>query len=304
MDIHTQQLRHFMELAKCLNFTKAAMNLYIAQPALSQQIADLEKQLGVTLFERTSRSVSLTPAGEILQKSCPEILNRMDSIHQQLLSAQAGLRGNLKIGYISSFQPFLPKILQKHQTLYPDVSVELFCDSIKEIQTALRNQDADIIFTVLHAETQQEVRDYARRDFWQEGLCLVLRKDHPFALSGGKDYSLLRDSTFSLLDDDTVPGFRHLMNRLCGEIGLPMTKVTTCKSWSPIAIQMDTGSAVSVFSTRDSNLFCSYHENLVNFPIQENCLTYCALWNSKSKNAALPLFLDVLESTLSGTTNE
>ena len=304
MDIHTQQLRHFMELAKCLNFTKAAMNLYIAQPALSQQIADLEKQLGVTLFERTSRSVSLTPAGEILQKSCPEILSRMDSVHQQLLSAQAGLRGNLKIGYLSSFQSILPGIIQKHQSFYPDVALELFCGSIKEMQTALRSQDADLVFTCLHPNILLETSGFAKQDIWQEGLSLVVRKDHPFALSGGQDYSLLRDTHFVLLDDSVVPDCQNLIQRLSHELGIPITRSSTCQSWSPIAIQIETGMSASFFSTRDSNLICAYHEDLVSFPVKENCLTYCAVWNSKSKNAALPLFLDVLESILSGTTTE
>ena len=64
-------MRYFMELAKCLNFTKAAANLYVAQPTLSQQIAELESQLGVTLFNRNSRNVTLTPAGKILQEAYP-----------------------------------------------------------------------------------------------------------------------------------------------------------------------------------------------------------------------------------------
>lgn len=301
MDIHLQQLRHFMELARCLNFTKAAMNLYIAQPALSQQIAELEKQLGVTLFERSSRSVSLTPAGEILQKACPEILNRMNSIQQQLLAAQAGLRGSLKIGYLSAFQAVLPKLVGKYRQMYPDVALDLFLGSIKESQTALRSQDADVTFTVLHPEMAFEDKDFSRRPLWQEGLHLVMRKDHPFALSGGRDYSLLRNDTFSLLDDDAVPGFQNLVRKICGEIGIPLTNVTTCNSWGPICIQIETGMAVSIFSTHDSELYCTYQPDLVSFPIQDNCLNFCAVWNPKSKNAALPLFLDVLDSMMEST---
>lgn len=301
MDIHTQQLRHFMELAKCLNFTRAAMNLYIAQPALSQQIADLEKQLGVTLFERTSRSVTLTPAGEILQKACPEILNRINSVQQQLLSAQAGLRGSLKIGYLSAFQSTLPKLVQKYRDLYPDVAVELFLGSIKETRTALRSQDADIIFTAVHPEMREEDNTLTRRTLWQEGMCLVMRRDHPFALSGGRDYALLHDSVFSLLDDETVPGFQRLVQNICAETGIPLNHVTTSKSWGPIGIQMETGMAVSIFSTHDSEQFCAYHKELVSFPIRDNCLTFCSVWNPKSKNAALPLFLDILDSMLDST---
>lgn len=302
MDIHLQQLRYFMELAKQLNFTKAAMNLYIAQPALSQQIADMEKQLGVTLFERTSRSVSLTPAGEILQKAAPDLLTKMDSIHQRLLSAQAGLLGNLKIGYLSAFQSGLPRVLQNYQAFYPDVALDLFCGNIREMRTAIRNQDADIVLTVLPTDMTAELSDLAHYDLWQEDLCLLMRKDHPFALSGGQDYSLLQEDTFCLLDDEVVPDYPRLVSYTCNELGLSISKITTCKSWSPILIQVETGMAVSIFSATNSNHFCTYQTDLISFPIKRNCLNYCAVWNPQSKNAALPLFLDVLESSFSNIT--
>lgn len=83
MNINTQQLHYFMELANCLNFTRAAANLYVAQPTLSQQIAELEAQLGVTLFIRNSRSVTLTPAGTILYAALPDIGSRFLDVQQQ-----------------------------------------------------------------------------------------------------------------------------------------------------------------------------------------------------------------------------
>jgi len=304
MDIHTHQLRYFLELAKCLNFTKAAMNLYIAQPALSQQIADLEKQLGVTLFERTSRSVSLTAAGALLQKAAPDILSRLESVHQQLRSAQAGLRGNLKIGYLSSFQSGLSGLMGKYRESYPDVAVELFCGSIREMQTAILSQNADIVFSVLHQDMLDEIGRLSKKDLWQEGMCLVMRKNHPFALSGGQDYSLLQNTRFILMDDSFVPEFRNMVHRICAERSIPISEITTSKSGGPIVIQLETGMDASFFSTRDSNNICAYHSDLVSFPVAENCLSFCAVWDPKSKNPALPLFLDTLDSMVIHTENQ
>ena len=248
------------------------------------------------MFERTSRSVSLTPAGEILQKAAPDLLKRMGTIHQQLLSAQAGLRGNLKIGYISAFQTELPKVLKNYQTIYPDVAVELFCGTIQEMRTSIKNLDADIVFGLLHKEMSFEGSGLARKDLWQEDLRLVLRKDHPFARSGGQNYSLLREDTLCLLADETIPEFQRLVHGICDDIGLSFRKVTTHKDWGPILIQIENSAAVSVFSTRDSNFFCSYQKDLVSFPIKQDALSFSAIWNPKSTNTALPLFLDVLDS--------
>ena len=297
MDIHLQQLRYFLELANQLNFTKAAMNLSIAQPALSQQIADLEKQLGVTLFERTSRSVSLTPAGEILKKAAPALLAKINTIHKQLLSAQAGMLGNLKIGYTSSFQTGLPNVLKNHETFYPDVAVELFCGTIRDMQTAILNQDADVVFSVLHDEMSFLHRGLAHKLLWQEDLHFIMRRDHPFALSGGTDYSLLQDSTFCLLDDNCIPDFGSLVHSIFDEIGFSAKTITTSYTWGPILIQLENKNAVSVFSTHDCSQFCSYNKELISFPIKKNCLSFCVIWDPKSTNAALPLFLDVVETS-------
>lgn len=291
-----------MELAKCRNFTKAAMNLYIAQPALSQQIAELEKQLGVTLFERTSRSVSLTPAGEVLKEACPEILNKINSVQQQLLSAQAGLRGNLTIGFLSAFRSVLPGIVKKYRECYPDVEVNLVFGTPREIQDALRSQNADIIFTLAHDGL--ESNGVNQRIFWREPLSLLVRKDHPFALSGGWDYSLLRDDTLCIIDDETVPGFRNLVQSVCVDAGIPITKATTSSTWESIAVQVETGMAVSIFSAGHADAICSGFPNQVAIPIREDCMIYCAEWNPDSKNAVIPLFLDVVESVLDNTAED
>ena len=287
-----------MELANCLSFTKAALNLYITQPTLSQQITDLEKQLGVTLFDRTTRSVSLTPAGKLLKESCPELLAKMAGLRQQLLSAQAGLLGNLTIGYLCSFQTVLPMIVQEYREFYPDVEINLLLGTSKEMQDALRNQNADIVFTSILQDSSIEDTVFAQRTIWQEGLSLVLRKDHPFVLSGGQDYSLLHSDTFCLLDDENIPGFRHLVQSVCQDIALPITDVTTSTTWSPIVVQIEAGMAVSILPSRSSDLICTHQEQLVAIPIWENCMTCSAVWNPNSKNATLPLFLDVMESTL------
>lgn len=296
MDISTQQLRHFMELAKHLNFTKAAMNLYIAQPALSQQIADLEKQLGVTLFNRTSRSVSLTPAGEILQQACPEILRKMDRIQKTLLAAQAGMRGNLTIGHISAFQRVLPQIVQKYLSLYPDVAVDFCYGNLKDMKDSLRNQESDIVFSGVYPEMFQESDTLTMRPLWTEDICLLVRKDHPFARSGGQDYSLLRNETFSILDDTIILDYLCIVQKLLQERGLSGANITAGNSWATIMLQVEAGMTVSVFSEHDCTISCTYRDDLTYFPIRKDCLTFCALWNPNSQNASLPLFLDVLDA--------
>lgn len=298
MDIHTRQLRYFMELAECLNFTKAAMNLYIAQPALSQQIADLEKQLGVTLFERSSRSVTLTPAGKILQSACPEIFGKLESVEQQVLRAQAGLRGEIKIGYIDAFQPVLPRIMQEFRRRYPDVAQECYYGTLKELKTALGNGDIDVAFAWINIPALPQDRTPLYSVLWQEDLCIAVHGEHPFALSGGRDYALLENETFLLIDDSTSPGFRAMAQEAAREVGFTIRNQTISRQFASIVMQVEAGMGISILPSRTCSFTFCPTEHIVFIPIKKACLSFGAVWYGDSKNAALPLFLDSLEKVV------
>lgn len=298
IDINTRQLRYFMELAKCLNFTKAAMNLYLAQPALSQQIADLEKQLGVTLFERNSRTVILTPAGEILQKACPEILAKLEGIEQQLLRAKAGLRGHIKIGYNVVFQPILTSILQEFRRIYPDIVPDLFSGSLQELKNGLESGELDIAFSWIDHRALPQKRAPSIQVLWEEDLCLVLRRDHPFVTSGGTDYSLLENETFIMTEDTPNLGLTKYVVEAANEIGLVMKHTVTSKQFSTILIQIETRMGVSILPGWMKNYEFYASDNIVFIPIKEKCLDFGIIWHEDSTNAVLPLFLDLLDTTL------
>ena len=295
LDIHTRQLRYFMELAKCLNFTKAATNLYIAQPALSQQIADLEKQLGVTLFERNSRSVVLTPAGEILRNACPEILGKLESVRQEVLWAQAGLRGSIKIGYLYIFQPVLPAIAQEFRKLYPDVALEFYSGNLKELEMALENRDIDIAFSWVNSSEFPENSAATYHVLWREDLCVAVHKDHPFALSGGRDYSLIENEPFILIDENTAPGFQYMARKASTEAGFLIKNQTICKDFTSIIVQIEAGMGVSVLPYGMRAFNARSAENIVFVPIKKDCMDFGVVWYEDSRNAVLSLFLDLLE---------
>lgn len=298
MDINTRQLRYFMELAKCLNFTKAAMNLYIAQPALSQQIADLEKQLGVTLFERNSRSVVLTSAGEILQRVCPEILNKLDNVNQQLLLAQAGLRGSIKIGYLYMFQSILPVVVQEFRRLYPDVALEFYSGNLKELENALENRDIDIAFAWINPEEMPKTDTPTYRILWRENLSIAVHKEHPFAQSSSREYSLLEDELFILIDDSACPGFQFMARKASAEAGFLIKKQITAKEFISIIVQVQSGLGASILPEGLNSFNGHTYENIVFVPIKEKCMDFGVVWREDTKNAALSPFLDLLEKTM------
>lgn len=274
------------------------MNLYIAQPALSQQIAELEKQLGVTLFERNSRSVTLTSAGEILQAACPDILNKLDSVQQEMLCAQAGLRGSLKIGYLYVFQPLLPSVVQKFRKLYPDVALEFYSGNLKELEIALENRDIDLAFSWINETDIPANSPVAYQLLWHEDLCIAVQKDHPFARSGGKDYTLLKDETFVLIDESTSPGFQYMARKASTEAGFLIKNKITSKEFTSIIVQVEAGIGVSILPSGIKSFGVCANENIAFIPIQKDGMSFGVIWFNDSRNAVLPLFLDLLEKTV------
>lgn len=121
-----RHLRYFVAVAETLNFRGAAERLHVAQPALSKQIRDLEDEWATRLFERTTASVRLTDAGQVLLEEARAVLAHADRLRTLAREAQSGQRGRLMIGNIGSLTAgFLPASLTAFHAKYPDVDVSL-----------------------------------------------------------------------------------------------------------------------------------------------------------------------------------
>jgi LysR family hydrogen peroxide-inducible transcriptional activator len=117
------QLRYFNKIVKHRSFTRAAHACSVSQPALSQQIAKLEKELGQPLFERHGRIIKLTRAGQILQNKADKILSLVDDAKRQIMDD--GEHGRIIVSAIPTVAPFLlPRIIQEVSTQFPAANVE------------------------------------------------------------------------------------------------------------------------------------------------------------------------------------
>jgi DNA-binding transcriptional LysR family regulator len=137
-----RHLRYFVAVAEELSITRAARRLRMAQPPLSQQLARLERELGVTLLERLPRGVRLTEAGHTLLAEATALLARADELATVTRSVDAGQRGVLRIGCIpSGFLDFLPSVLPAFRahaptvhTLVYEMSTSVQCEQIRRGQ--------------------------------------------------------------------------------------------------------------------------------------------------------------------------
>lgn len=175
--ITSRQLEYVQAVARHLHFTRAAGYLRIAQPALSQQITKLERQLGVALFERDRHRVALTPAGAALAEHADRVLADLVAIDEQLRAWSTGTRGLVRLGTARGLVGRLARVLAAFGDQYPDVDLEL-----REMDTAA--MVAELVDGRLDAATLAAPTADPRitaRPLGSEPLVLIVAPDDPLA---------------------------------------------------------------------------------------------------------------------------
>ncbi len=148
--LYTMELRHlksFLTVAEELNFRRAAEKLYITQPPLTRQIQELEREMGVLLFERKAKRIILTEAGKYLRAEAKLLLDHVDEVKRQAIAVQAREHSHLRIGFVEYvLQTFLPDVFREIKEASPDIGIELFEMSTDQQVDALVNNRIDVGF--------------------------------------------------------------------------------------------------------------------------------------------------------------
>jgi LysR family nitrogen assimilation transcriptional regulator len=118
-----RQLRHFVRIVEAGSFSRAASIVHIAQPALSQQIAELEQRLGVALLQRSARGIQPTAAGLIPYEEASAILHQLDRLPNVVRSISAEPEGTVNLGFVSSLAPRLVGFLEESKAALPKVTI-------------------------------------------------------------------------------------------------------------------------------------------------------------------------------------
>ncbi|GIV77761.1 MAG: LysR family transcriptional regulator [Litorilinea sp.] len=173
-----RQLRYFLTVAEEGHFTRAAEKLYISQPALSQQIRQLEEEVGMALFERLPRAIRLTTAGATLAVHARRILQAVEEA-QTALAELAGLaRGSLRIGVVQTVNAYwMPQLVARFTRQYP--AIELHVDELPADDI-----EAGLLDGTLHVGigfVPPTSRDIQTESLFTEELVLIVAQEHPLA---------------------------------------------------------------------------------------------------------------------------
>ena len=202
-----RHLRYFCVLAEQLHFTKAALLLNVAQPALSHQIKQLEEELGTRLLERTNRRVRLTPAGDVFRDRALRILEQIDLAARETARMGQGETGALVIGVVSTAVcSVLPELLRSFRREAPHISIDIREMEPAEQVEALRRETIDI--GLLFLSVQDPAFDSLVVS--RERLIVALPTGHPAAAQNVR-LSDLESETFLIPRKQPVRGFHEVV---------------------------------------------------------------------------------------------
>ncbi|WP_254924464.1 LysR substrate-binding domain-containing protein [Bordetella genomosp. 4] len=218
-----RQLRYFAVLAEELNFTRAAARLHISQPPLSLQIAQLERELDVRLFDRNNRRVALTEAGAAFLNDVRLTLGRLADATLRARDVEQGMAGRIEIGLSGShFMGPVPALIARYTQRHPQVSVLLNEMNPAAQLEALRGHRIDV--SISRTKVDDDVLQ--SMPLWSDPVMAALPRGH--ALSNRRRLKLadLADETFVMLRQETS-GFARALAQACAQAGVALRVAQT-----------------------------------------------------------------------------
>ena len=173
-----RQLKYFVKTAETLNFSEAARLLYVTQSTLSQQIRQLEQELGTALFVRDSHSVSLTESGEQLLPLAKRTLQDAAACQDRIKDLQQMLSGSLNIGITYTFAPLLTETVMEFLKIYPGVKLNIFYNTMEELMDMLEKRELDFVLAFKPSRVYPGVESHVLFD---NCLSIIVNRNHPLA---------------------------------------------------------------------------------------------------------------------------
>ena len=212
----TRALKNFITLAETLHFTKTSEKVFIAQPALSRQIKELERSIGAQLFKRDKRNVSLTKAGAYFKEVAQQTIDQLDYAIKRTKQIHLGEAGEVKIGYTHSIvQTILPRIVKEIRTKFPGVKTVL-----REMNNTDQYKDlAEGRLDIGFATNIIAPENIKSKVFFEDVFVVVLPKTHHLLKEKKFDLSALANEPFILPHKIDGSAYVSTVESICLDAG-------------------------------------------------------------------------------------
>ncbi|MGE7759650.1 LysR family transcriptional regulator [Peribacillus sp. NPDC097895] len=283
-----RQIEYFTVVAEELHFGRAAIRLQMTQPPLSQQILQLERELGVKLFERTKRHVELTNAGKVFLHEVRHVLTRLEFAKAAALKAQMGVLGRLVLGFVGSATfDILPIIVRAFNEQFPYVDLVL-----REMPTpmqieAFHSKDIDIGFV------RNPVVDpiISLLPVHQETCIAVVPKLHPLAQRASISMGDLSTERFILVEREVWPSWYDDILSKCHDAGFSPIIRQNVKEIQTVVGLVAAGLGISIVPRSTGNLHAR-DVAYVNIEGEAPRVEMSIAWRTDDNSTMVKQFLD------------
>lgn len=292
----TKQLAYFVAVAKYQNFSRAAEDFYLSQPAISHQIKMLERELDTELFVRNTKKVALTESGALFLEDAKAILESVEQAKQKLAAARQQ-PAVLRICHLAAAtHDFLSGMVNQFHLQYPYVKIRLIRQDAYGISESVARRDADIYFSIM-----SDLMKYPSLEIQKiqtDSLCLVTRKDHPALQQPTLDFQQLAKEPFLVF----YPNHARYMNKriaeLCAKLGFHPQVMEQYDLYENLLQAVEAGTGISILPYRSRNYM---QTNQLAFTLLDNGskdLDLAIAWEKNITNPAVPRFLEVFQTYL------
>ena len=251
MEFH--QLRYFIAAAEDLSVSGAAKRLHVTQPALSRQIAVLEAELGVSLFDRIRKRIHLTDAGRFFLPKARQIVCDAETGAQQLREQFGKARRTLRLGFLSPFlDDLIAPALREFRQRHPKAQVSLFELPPRGQLDRLRNHELDA--AILGNISESDRAFFNIRTLSRHKMAAVLPDDHPLAKKKALKLATLKSAHWISLSDASFPGRREFLRSICLQAGFEPQIVSEVDSLSMMLGAVTTGEGVALIPAHASKM--------------------------------------------------
>ena len=173
-----RQLRYFVKVAELRSFSEASKALFISQSTLSQQIKQLEEELGVELLIRDSRHVSMSDYGEQYLPYAKQVLKDVDTSAERMNDVRQLKIGTLNVGATYTFCPLLADTVRDYMKKYPGIKLKIYCRSMENLMEMLEHGQLDVALSYKPLQSYDDIDSHI---LFNSNLCVIAGKDNPVA---------------------------------------------------------------------------------------------------------------------------
>jgi len=211
------QIEYFLAVARNLSFTKTADEFYVTQPAVSKQISSLERELEVALFDRTSKAIRLSQAGELFVKHFESAIKELNHTKTQAKELHQKSAGKIRLGCLQGWNIsiFFPDILALFSENYPSIQIGLECYGVRGLIKALKTDKADAILTL--NDTLDNIEGIHIIELTQIPKIILYSSKHPLANRTDLKPADFKEEAFYVMSSDEVPYAADTVKSCCAD---------------------------------------------------------------------------------------